>query len=228
MYMVRELPPSPGVYAIVNVATGERYIGGSTNIRSRWQTHLSHLRKNQSTHTKLQAAWNQWGENSFLVVVVEEVGNRDELIAREQHYLDTYQPEYNTRQSADNSIGIPHDEASRAKMSAALRGRTFTDEHRANLSAALSGRTYSDETLAKMRAAKAHISNETRARMSVAKKGKTPSRAAIAAAEKANRGKSRSPEVVEKIRAAQRERWARKKEELLANAKRDEQGKFTG
>lgn len=192
--MELRLTESGGVYAIVNVITGDRYVGATTNIFRRWESHRSALRCGKGV-PKLQAAWNEYGEGAFWVLVVKQIDNPNELNEAENHYLAIMKPEYNIRN------GSSHSKTPRK-------------------------RTFSPESLERMRAAKANISDETRAKMSAAKKGKAPYKAAFAAA-KANRGKQRSPEVIEKIRAAQRERWARKKEELLANAKRDAQGKFT-
>lgn len=189
-----ELPESGGIYAIVNVITGDRYVGATTNISRRWNSHRALLRIGKGL-PKLQTAWNEYGEGAFWVLVVKQIDDPNELNEAENHYLTIMKPEYNTRNGSSHSR--------------TPRKRTVTTE-----------------TLEKMRAAKANISPETREKMSRAKRGKTPYGATFAAA-KANRGKQRSPEVIEKIRIAQRARWERKKEELLANAKRDEQGKFT-
>ena len=191
--MELQLPDSGGVYAIVNVITGDRYVGATTNIARRWDSHRSHLRCGKGV-PKLQAAWDEYGEGAFWVLIVKQVDDPDMLNEAENHYLGIMKPEYNTRNGSS--------------LSKISRKRTVTPE-----------------TRAKMRAVKANISPETRAKMSAAKKGRAPYKAAFAAA-KANRGKTRSPEVIERIRASQRDRWARKKDELLANAKRDEQGRF--
>lgn len=206
-----KLPASAGIYAIVNMATGERYIGGTTNIRQRWHTHRSKLLKNQSTHTKLQSAWSQWGEEAFRVIVLEYVDNKDDLITREQFYLDTYRPEYNTRLSADNSIAIPLSSESRERVNQKIRGRQFTAEHKEKIRQALTGQTRTPEQRAHIKAGKANVSDETRQKLSAAKKGRALPAEILQAAAQANRGKKRSPEVVEKIRAAQRARWAKRK-----------------
>jgi hypothetical protein len=54
----------------------------------------------------------------------------------------------------DGNKGIPKSEEHRAKMSAALKGRTLSEETKAKMSEARKGSTRSDETKAKMSAAK--------------------------------------------------------------------------
>lgn len=189
------LPNKAGVYTIINLVNGERYIGATTDIARRWQWHRNRLRCGKSGIPKLQAAWDEYSEEMFRAFVLEVVANPTELSARETHYITTLKPQYNMRNGS-------------------------------NISKTPSQRKRTPEQIARIRAAKANVSPETRAKMSAAKQGKAPMVATRAAAEK-TRGTKRSPEVIEKIRAAQRERWARKKDELLANAKRDAQGKFT-
>ena len=72
----------PGVYMMVNVETGERYIGSSKNVykrRSSWVVNNSHLDLDMSKFI--------WG-------VLEECNNYRE---REEHYISVYNPELNTQ-----------------------------------------------------------------------------------------------------------------------------------
>ena len=71
--------------------------------------------------------------------------------------------------------GKPHNEEHRAKISAANKGKTHNEETRAKMSASRKGRTFTEEHRAKMSASnkgKTH-SPETRAKMSAANKGIT-------------------------------------------------------
>lgn len=77
-----------GVYEIVCLEDGTRYIGGSVNIRHRVQGHRSGLRKGQHCNTTLQKSWNKYGEETFRFRVVE-VCSRETLVEREQYYIDS-------------------------------------------------------------------------------------------------------------------------------------------
>ena len=70
----------PGVYMMINLITGEKYIGSSKNVyrrRSSWRVRNSHLNLDM---------------NDFVWGVVEETDNYRE---REQYYISVYQPELN-------------------------------------------------------------------------------------------------------------------------------------
>lgn len=220
-----KLPQSAAVYAIHNIVTGEEYVGGSTNVAQRWYVHRYNLTRGISGHTKLQQAWNQYGEENFRVLILEMVDNPSTIIEREQHYLDTIKPAYNTRLSADNSIAIPLSPESRAIVTAKITGMPKPEGFGEAVGNRRRGVKASPETIEKMRKAKANISDETRAKMSAAKKGKAQVAATQAAAAK-NRGKPRDPAVIERIREGQRKRWADKKEAILAEVKRGEDGRF--
>ncbi len=76
-----------GIYRILNVTNGKCYVGSSVNINQRWTKHKSLLRHNKHDNSKLQNAWNKYGENNFAFEVMEECPE-DELLTREQYYID--------------------------------------------------------------------------------------------------------------------------------------------
>lgn len=83
-----------GVYAITNTVTGEQYIGSSKQIAERWMNHRTQLRGGRH-NTRLQAAWNQYGEEAFRVDVLELVEGEDALLMAEQRWIAERQPAYN-------------------------------------------------------------------------------------------------------------------------------------
>lgn len=102
-----------GVYQIVNIANGDRYVGSSVNIARRWKQHQREL--NAGTHhaRALQSAWLDYGEGAFKIFVLERT-EKEDLISREQSHMDIgFQ--YNTSPSARNSLGSVMSEETKEK-----------------------------------------------------------------------------------------------------------------
>ena len=129
----------------------------------------------------------KYGYSNFKLEILEYCLPED-VIKREQYYMDILQPEYNILRVAGSSFGYKHSDEARSKMSTtkqglkrsdetrtkistARQGLKHSDEIRAKMSARARGRKFSDETLAKMKAAKLgrKHSDETRAKMSATK-----------------------------------------------------------
>lgn len=125
-----------GIYQIRNTLNGKRYIGSAVDFKRRWNVHLSLLRRGRHYNFHLQAAFNKYGEATFIFEILEQIEDSMQLIAREQHYLDALLPEYNISPTAGSQLGFQHTEETKRKMGVAHRR-----EH------------LSEGTLAKMRAA---------------------------------------------------------------------------
>lgn len=81
----------PGVYAILHTPSGSAYVGSTKNISRRWGDHRSALKSGRHTIKPLQHAWTTDGKSAFEFVVLEDVINLDNLLAREQAWMDQYQ-----------------------------------------------------------------------------------------------------------------------------------------
>jgi group I intron endonuclease len=77
----------PGIYQITHTESGKKYIGSAKNIRVHWLGHKSDLRLNVHHSPSLQNAYNKYGPDAFTFEILEEC-NEDDLISREQMYLD--------------------------------------------------------------------------------------------------------------------------------------------
>lgn len=158
-----------GVYEIRNLVNGNRYIGSTARLEKRWQEHLSNLRSGQHHNPHLQAAFDKYGEAAFSFSVLERVEDTSQLTTREQHFLDTSNPEYNLAPNAGSTLGYQWPLKSRRKMSEvaknrnnierlrrmseAQKGEPLSEEHRRKISRALKGHSCSEETKQKLRAA---------------------------------------------------------------------------
>jgi GIY-YIG catalytic domain len=100
-------PCDSGIYAIVNTLTQDRYIGSSHDMLNRFAQHKALLRRGQHHARRLQDAWDTYGEDAFVFVVLEALPDTDQLAAVEQQYLDTEQPAYNSATSAQNWLTFP-------------------------------------------------------------------------------------------------------------------------
>lgn len=103
---IKDLESKAGVYEIVCLSNGKRYIGSTTSSRGflfRWTRHIRDLNLETHHSQKLQRAWNKYGSNQFVFRVLEYT-TPDQAIPREQYYLDLYKT-YNTGYNIRNIAG---------------------------------------------------------------------------------------------------------------------------
>jgi len=138
-----------------------------------------------------------------------------QILAREQHYIDTLKPEYNICPIAGRKTGTKYSLASCARISAALKGRKRDPEVTERIRQKMIGREKSVEEIAKLRAAwtsekrhqhglryKGHIlSHEAVEALRQINLGKPKSRESVLKRLEAMKGYRRPPEATEKQRA---------------------------
>lgn len=171
-----------GVYQILNTVNNKCYVGSASNLRKRKNDHLCALRRGLHYNKRLQRSWNKHGENSFDFVVIEFVDDKNELLKREQFWIDTLDATnmahgYNNSPTAGSNLGWKATEEMRARNSAAHIGKKPTPQAREKMSIAQRkriSRPHTEETKAKISAARKlrETSDETRVKLSAAKKGK--------------------------------------------------------
>lgn len=86
--VLTNLKSSPAIYKIYCEFTDKIYIGESVNVSNRIQKHFSFLRKNKHTNPILQNIFNKYGEESFLVDIIEYIDSKDKVIlkSKEKEY----------------------------------------------------------------------------------------------------------------------------------------------
>lgn len=106
--MFEHIPATSGIYAIVNKINDHRYVGQAKNMRTRVQSHWRDLRKGvhrTSAACHLQNAWNQWGEENFIVEVLETVSDnsgqqnyhvRPDNLSLAEHFYINERSEFNS------------------------------------------------------------------------------------------------------------------------------------
>lgn len=181
------------IYKIINIQNQKFYVGSTTSFTERSHTHKKKLRQGKHHCTHLQAAWNKYGEENFVFVVVEKVAHYSELQAAEDRWLSAW-------------VGKPECYNIGTRSGAPMRGRTgdkhpsfgkaITTEQKTAISGTLK-QYYAERPENHPRFGK-HLSDASRAKISEHRKGK------MAGADHYRFGQTVSEEVRKKIGDTQR------------------------
>jgi len=106
------------IYKIENTINHHVYIGSSFEIKARKTKHFYLLDKGEHHSIHLQRAYKKYGKENFKFEILEELNNTsiEEVLSKEQFYLDSLNPEYNICKIAGSSIGVRRSKKSRDKM----------------------------------------------------------------------------------------------------------------
>ena len=133
-----------GVYMIKNIINNKIYIGSSKDITKRLLGHKNLLNKKKHGNRFLSNAWHKYGEDNFTFSVVEYVES-DQLIIKEQHYIDFYKScdnkiGYNLVPNAGSNLGWkPSDETKKKMSESAKKKPPVTEETKRKLSVVRKG-----------------------------------------------------------------------------------------
>lgn len=117
-----------GVYAIVNLVSGNRYVGSSANIGKRIREHKRHLERGGHDNRVLQRAWKKYGAEAFRVLLLEAVVDPFAMLSREQYHIDAGNSAYNVNPIAGKppswagKIRGPHSTTTKNLISRTKRG----------------------------------------------------------------------------------------------------------
>lgn len=150
-----------GIYQFRNIINNTIYIGSALKLNKRRNRHLRELRKNNHHSIKFQRSFNKYGENNFEFSILEYVTDINNLVEREQYYLDiilfanTEDNQFdnlslNIARVAYSSLGTKRSKESKLKMSIKAKER-FRRESPWNKN---KKDIYSQETLEIMRLSK--------------------------------------------------------------------------
>lgn len=115
-----------GIYKILNKVNDKFYIGSSNNLLHRKSTHFYDLRNNKHRNIHLQRSYNKYNEDDFEFSIIEEC-EVDDLIKREQYYIDNLNPHFNILKIAGSSLGIKRPDQS-TRIQKFNKNRQITSE----------------------------------------------------------------------------------------------------
>lgn len=147
-------PADSGIYEIVNLVNGKRYIGSAKFLRKRRGQHWTRLRGGWHNNRHLQNSWNKHGGENFEFRVLLRC-LVDDLLFFEQRAIDAFSPSLNICPTAGSTLGRRHSPATRAKIGARKAGLKMpprSAEHRAAISRALLGKMPGPEKMEKLQA----------------------------------------------------------------------------
>lgn len=145
-----------GIYCIVNVLSGDVYVGQTCEsfLRRYWH-HRWKLRKGSHDNQHLQHAWNIYGEDNFLFIPVKITDNPDLLDGLEIEYINIYRELnhcYNIIDGGNCSRrGIPLSEEHKRKIAEKNRknmlGRKASEETKRKMSEIRKGKIIKTSSL---------------------------------------------------------------------------------
>ncbi len=152
-----------GIYKIINKVNGKFYVGRSKNIKRRFKRHIRDLDNNRHHSIYLQRAWIKYGKENFELIIIEEIENKEEMIQREQYYIDNFKDElYNSGDLATDGGDLisnhPNKDEIINKMKNSLvdRYNSLTEDERKEIYGSpgelngMYGRNHSEESRKKM------------------------------------------------------------------------------
>lgn len=124
---------TPGIYAIFHKPTGRVYVGSALSIYARWKDHRNSMRRGTHRNPYLQRTFDKYGADSFEFRVLETVPNPENLIEREQHWIDRLHTTnrskgFNIAPRAGSNLGLKFTPEQRARIGASVRGRKTSEE----------------------------------------------------------------------------------------------------
>lgn len=155
-----------GIYKIINVINNKFYVGSAVSFSRRKTRHFSELRTNKHSNSKLQNAWNKYGEQAFVFAIVEEVQDKALLLGVENRWLkehvgkdycynigvDATAPTLGWSGELSPTWGMQHTEDAKARIGAASKARVQSEEEKVKRRQTMKGHRVATSTRAKISA----------------------------------------------------------------------------
>ena len=137
-----------GIYRWVNNISKNTYVGSAINLSKRLNRYYHKSELTKKNARPINQALLKYGHSNFSLEILEYC-SKDNLLERENYYLDTLKPEYNILKYAYSMLGYKHTASSIEK----LKSKKISVEHKLLLSLTHKNKIISDETRAKLSAA---------------------------------------------------------------------------
>lgn len=124
-----------GIYIWINKLNGNRYVGSAKDLGDLKSGRLdryfrpSYLTNSSLGSSAIRSALLKYGHENFMVGILEYT-TYDELVLREQFYIDLLSPEYNILNLAYSSLGYKHTEESLNKIRGPRPNYSPSEAHR--------------------------------------------------------------------------------------------------
>lgn len=109
------IPYRSGIYLITSNAKDRRYVGSAVDLNNRIRGHRNGLKRNKHNNKYMQRHVTKYGIDDLKFTILEFC-NKDQLIEREQHYIDLLSPEFNLCPIAGSSLGRKFSEETKKKF----------------------------------------------------------------------------------------------------------------
>lgn len=131
-----------GIYSIINLIDGKKYIGQSKSLTTRWRQHKSDLKYNRHKNKHLQNAVDCYGIENFGYKILEEcpIELRDEKERYWINYFNTVDRQYGYNNESGGNLLKTFSEESRRKMSENAKKRTLSEETKRKIGEASKGK----------------------------------------------------------------------------------------
>jgi predicted GIY-YIG superfamily endonuclease len=192
-----------GIYLWTNKVNGKSYIGSSVDLTRRLRQYYGKKILTCKYISLIYQALSKHGHDKFSLGIIEYCEAED-LIKREQYYLDLLKPEYNIHQVAGSPLGHKYSEYTKKAMRTSALGRLHSMETRDKIAKAGIGRIFSEESRAKIGVSRLGCKHteETKAKMkdkAIGRKQSEEARQKIAAS---RTGRKHTEETKAKMRSA--------------------------
>lgn len=146
------------IYKIENTKNKNCYVGSTTNLSRRKKDHLRILKENKHHCKYLQRAWNKYGEDLFVFEVVEVFNYdiKEDILIKEQFYIDNLKSKYNCCKTAGSQLGSKRDKAFKENCSKRMMGHTpwnkgkkglYSEEYKAKIGSYHKGKKLTPEQI---------------------------------------------------------------------------------
>jgi group I intron endonuclease len=130
-----------GVYCLINLLTGNYYIGSSTNLATRLRNYLnkSFLLHKKNCKQPIIKALLKYNHHNFSLLIIEYSEFKNGF-DRETFWITQLKPYYNVLKFAKTSLGYKHSSAVRLLLSNLAKNRKLSDNTKKLISDSLKGK----------------------------------------------------------------------------------------